>query len=43
MDVLHPAALSRVDDVSEDFDASILRDNVPLRSSIETPVPPKRR
>ena len=41
MCVLHPAALSRVDDASENFVASILRDNIPLRSSIETPVPPK--
>jgi len=40
MGVLHPAALSRVDDASEDFAASILRGNIPLRPSIETPVPP---
>jgi hypothetical protein len=43
MGVLHPAAFSRIDDASEDFAASILRDNIPLRSSIETQVPPKRR
>jgi len=43
MDVLQPAALSHVDDASEDFSASILRDNIPLRSYIETPVPPKLR
>jgi hypothetical protein len=39
---LHPAALSRVDDALEEFAASILKVNIPLRSSIETPVPRKR-
>lgn len=43
MGVLHPAAMSRVDDASGNFVASILRDNIPLRSSIEMLVSPKRR
>jgi hypothetical protein len=41
--VLHPVALGHVDDVSEEFAALILRVKIPLRPSIETPIPPKRR